>query len=316
MTLSPPHRRRRAIALGLVLGFLMPIARPSRADSLSDALRCREEETKAEAARDQLLEQADSLGARISAGGASINEEWLREAEALQRRAMDRELDLLVVKDRCRRLAERAVRDLDSKITEWESRLSRDAGDEALATSLLLARQSRADLAAGLEAPAILTYADLPPDSSDTQETLEAKLQYYRDVEEYLARIDQRLDRRAKELEAEQRVLEEAGRFLRDLSFLDEGGRVSADGSVRLRSGVPGGGGEGQDRPTMQMPGDARSQTLEFALHASPASPEESDRIRALLQGYRREIARERERIEERTQRIEARLQPDTRAPR
>ncbi|MCC7142551.1 MAG: hypothetical protein IT349_10660 [Candidatus Eisenbacteria bacterium] len=321
MTCTSGTRFRRPDRLGTLtatLGFLTVLSwSVARADSIDDALRCLEEQQALAAARDDLLIRADSLGARIANAGASVPKGWLRDAERIQRDAMDRELDLLVAKDRCRERANRALEDLAPRLDALERQAAAGQGGEAALATLLDLKRTRSVLVASIETPAVLDYPDLPPDSTDTQETLQAKLDYYRDVEQYLQRVDLRLGARLKELEAEQRVLEEAGRFVRDLAFLDEGGRVSSEGSVRLRGGLGGGEdpGEGLHRPSMELPNDSRSATLEFALRANPSSPQESERLRALLTGYSRELERELERIAERTQRIEARILPETSAP-
>lgn len=309
---------RNSLALAVGVGFLMLAPQVARGGAVEDARQCLEAQARAEAERDQSLSAADSLGARIADAGEAVPTNLLREAEALQRRAMDRELDLLVQKDRCRKLATSAVAELDRQIEKLEAGLARGGLAADAAAQLLESKRLRADFAAALESPPLLSYAELQPDSSDTQETLAAKLQYYRDVSDYLRGIDQRLSRRVSELKSERRLLEETSRFLRDLSFLDEGGRVSADGSVRLRGGaggdVPPSGG--QERPNLEFPMDGRSTSLEFALHATPTSSEESERIEVLLTRYQREIERDLGRIAERTQRIEARILPGSTAPR
>ena len=89
--------------LRAALGFLTVLSwSVARADSIDDALRCLSEQQALAAARDDLLIRADSLGARIANAGGAVPKAWLRDAERIQRDAMDRELDLLVAKDRCR----------------------------------------------------------------------------------------------------------------------------------------------------------------------------------------------------------------------
>ncbi|MFN8549079.1 MAG: hypothetical protein U0527_14205 [Candidatus Eisenbacteria bacterium] len=318
MSQGRSQARRTSLALAVGIGFLMLFPPVARAGAIEEASQCLEAQARAEAERDRSLTAADSLGARIADAGDGVPSSLLREAEAMQRRAMDRELDLLVQKDRCRKLATSAVAELDRRIERLEAGVELRGAAAGAMGELLEAKRLRAGFAAALESPPLLSYADLEPDSSDTQETLAAKLQYYRDVSDYLRGVGQRLTRRVSELESERRVLEETSRFLRDLSFLDEGGRVSADGSVRLRGGAGGGDspGGGQERPSLEFPTDGRSASLEFALRATPTSSEESERIEVLLTRYQREIERELGRIAERTQRIEARILPGSIAPR
>lgn len=309
------RRRSSRMALGILtvgVGFL---TNPAWAlDPIEEARRCLEAERREIVERDRLLTRADSLGTLLEEAGVHAPESWRRDAERIQREAMERELDLLQRRDQCRRLAEGALRELEARLPELERGVESGRGLSSGGAELLQLRQLRADFQSVVASPAVLRYPDLRPEPSDTQETLEAKLQYYRDVRAYLERVAERLVARASQLGDEARALEEAGRFLRDLSFVDEGGRVTGDGSVRLKGIVPDGSGHdgGMNRPLGEVPGEGQGGSLDFALRVTPTTPEESERLRALLDGYRREVVRELERIDARTTEFEVRLAPES----
>lgn len=287
---------------GAIIGFLMflgVLGGHAWADAVSDALECRAELAREEVLRDRCLLRADSLGSMVEDRSGDAAAPARRAAELVQREAMDRELEILVRRDRCRRLAELALASLDPALVAVQDSIAQGLGFGGTTARLMRMTAERADLRSSLVQPAILSYADLAPDSTDTDETLRAKLEYYEDVRSYLDGVLERLEDRVAELRKESRVLEEASRFLRDLDFADEGGRVSSDGAVRLRNPLPGGSPDdgGMSRTAGSVAAEERSGSLEFALHANPSNREESERLTRLLGGHKREIKRELEKI-------------------
>jgi hypothetical protein len=296
------------------LGFLTPRA---RADALSDATACFDRRSALEEGRNELIRQADSLGRVIDATrqeGKKVPEVWLRQAEQINRRAVDRELDLMALRERCRPLAEAALQVCAARIARLQSELESGRGSAESSVELVRLRTLRAQLESGLAGPAVVGYPMLAVDSTDTQGTLAAKLQYYVDVRGYLETLDQRLVSRGTQVTEERRSLLEARRFLQDLALVDEGGRASTGGSIQLRRGI-GGGGDVPDDAVDRVTGGAtrlpdRSGDLEFVLGLAPATPEESDRIIRLLEGYRLEIKRELEAVTKESDRIRGQILP------
>jgi hypothetical protein len=199
------------------LGFLTPAA---RGGVLEDALACLDAQARGEQERSLWLGQADSLGREIEAArarGEDAPQKLLRQAEKIQRTAMDRELELMAGRGRCRELSSRALEQCEREIGGIEARLAAGGGSTEEASRLLALREARARLQASLSAPATLGVPALPPDSTDTQETLRSKLQYYRDVQGYLGSLDQRVAQRLAQVTQERRTLAEAQRFLQGL---------------------------------------------------------------------------------------------------
>jgi hypothetical protein len=296
----------------LALGFLTPAV---RADLVADALGCLDTQAQHEAQRGAWLAQADSLGRQIEAArseGRSAPKDLLRRAEKIQRTAMDRELELMTERARCRALSSRALSDCVREIGAIEAVLASGRGNGAQASRLLGLREARSRLEAALAVPATLGYPALAPDSTDTQETLRAKLQYYHDVRGYLQGLEERVAARLAQVEQERRTLVEAQRFLQDLAFLDEGGRVSPGASA------PGGPNpDGMGRPfTGSVGAGSGSENLELVLGLTPVTPEDSDQLIRLLRGFQAEIQRELESVSNDSKTIERRILPDIPAPR
>lgn len=322
---------RRAFLAGFListLGFLTASGLFPRggaaqaATPLEDALSCQARLRESETGRDRLLRQADSLGAQIvqvRQSGKKAPEALLRQAARIQGEAMDRELDLLAQRERCRTLSEEALSFCSRRIAELQALLEGGRGDAGVSAELLRLQEERARLEGTLSGPAVFGYPLLPHDSSDTQETLKAKLQYYVDVHGYLAALDRRVSSRRGQVVEERRSLLEAQRFLQELALVDEGGRVSSGGSVLLRggtggSGLPDGAAGRQTGASAALPN--RAGDLEFVLGLAPATPEESDHLIRLLDGFRQEIQRELDAVARERERIASRILPETAAPR
>lgn len=297
------------------LGFLTgsPLAGP-----LEDALDCLDSLDQERAAREANLARAESLGVRIEAlrtAGEEVPGDLLRQAERLEQEALDREVELLSDRERCRRLSREALESTRDRIDLLQAGLARGDLSSAEAAELLDLQEARTRLQAALEEPMALGYVLLPADPSDTEETLEAKLQYYEDVQGYLHGLSGRIAERRDEVADERRTLVEAQRFLEDMSFLDEGGRISPGGLVRL----PGAGGiEGEE--FARSAGGAGElglgqEEMEFLMAQSPSSPEESDQLLALLERIRQRIESELEAVSRETERIRARLAPEAPGP-
>lgn len=285
----------------------------ARADAVDDALRCLDEQAALEVRQDGMLREAETLGRRIESErveGRDAPKDLLRRAERLQREALDLQLELLGKRQACRDQASRALPRCEERLRAAEEALASGRGSEAAARELLLLREARGRLQAGVAGPAMLGYPLLPPDSSDTQESLQAKLQYHDEIQGDLRRQAGRVEARVRQVREERRTLAEARRFLEDLSFLDEGGRVAPGGSVTL-PGAPGGGappngGAGRTAGGTELGGAAAS--LELVLGWTPATPEESDRVLRLLEEARAAIANELEAVERTSEEIRRRL--------
>ena len=286
--------------LGAVLAasiLLMLPAGTSRATAVDDAVDCLGEQARTEARRAELLGRAESLGVRIEvarAGGTPAPQELLRRADRLDREAQDLDLELVLRRTECRERVTRALPECERRIAILETMLAGGSGGEAGAEELLRLRALRARLQGWLAGPVFLGYPLIPPDSTDTPETLAEKLRYYEEVIGALRGLRDRVRTRRSEVAEERRSLEEAGRFLRDLSFLDEGGRVSPSGTARLR-GAPGdiAAPDTVRRVAGSSDPAGAGGDLGRILAASPATPEESDRILRLLDGYLLAIERE-----------------------
>ncbi len=294
----------------------------ARADVVEDALRCLERQAEGERRRERLLLQADSLGGRIEdaqSGGRSAPGSLLRRAERLQREALDLELELLVQRQGCREETARAIAFCDSSLRRLEVDLGGGGGDPGRARDLLRLRAARDRLEAQSAPVASLGYPLLPPDSLDTQESLRAKLLYHDDLRDHLGGLLRRLDVRRDQVAEERRTLIEARRFVDDLSFLDEGGRVAPRGDRALPS-APNGSpapepGLAGRQAVPSGPGTVGGQ-IELVLGWAPTSAEESDRLLAALDGFRTEIRREIDLVLRTREAILARILPDAGTPR
>jgi hypothetical protein len=269
----------------------------SRATAVDDAVDCLDEQARTEARRTVLFGQAESLGMRIEAarvGGAPAPQDLLRRADRLDREAQDLNLELVLRRAECQDRATRALPECETRIAVIEAVLVGGSGGAAGAEELLRLRALRARLQGWLAGPVFLGYPLIPADSTDTPETLSEKLRYHEEVTAALRELGDRVRARRSEMAEERRSLEEAGRFLRDLSFLDEGGRVSPSGTTRFR-GAPGDQATPDSTRHAAGAGDLAGSggDLDRILAASPATLEESDRVFRLLDGYLQVIERE-----------------------
>jgi hypothetical protein len=307
------RRSLRHAALGLCL--VAGIQGAARGDALGEALDCLGAQEKVEAQRDLSLQRADSLGQKIAAwraAGKEAPEEWLRSAEKIQRAALENELELLSRRTRCRELAGRALSASREEIGRIEAELHTGAGGSESAQRLLYLESARTRLEGAATGPATLGVSILPPDSSDTQEVLQGKLQYYQDMRGYLAGLGERVSSRLDRLTRDREALAEAQRFLRDLGFLGEGGKALPGGMMQGVGTVPGAGGrpgevaEGADS-TARAPSP---HDLEFALGLTPSTPEQTDQLVGLLKGFQKEIRRESGLVDQEIAKCEKRINP------
>lgn len=313
--------RREKVAAVLALGFLL--ARPpgpAGATPLDDASLCLDEQVRAEERRASVLRAADSLGLRMEEArrrGARAPQELLRQADRLDREAQGLELELVLRRSECRDRAVQALPECERRIADLGAALAAGGGGVAGAEELLRLRALRARLQGWLAGPVLLGYPLIPPDSTDTSETLGEKLRYHEEVAGALRELRERVRARRSEVADERRSLEEAGRFLRDLSFLDEGGRVSPSGTARFR-GAPGDNAspDTMRRGTGSADLGGAGGDLGRILVASPATPGESDRILRLLDGYLQAIEGEIRTVTTATDDIRQRLEGENHAPR
>jgi hypothetical protein len=290
------------------------------ATAVDDAVDCLDEQARTEARRATLLAQAESLGVRIEAaraGGTIAPQDLLRRADRLDREAQDLDLELALRRAECRERAMRALPECEQRIASVETSLASGSAGAAVAAELLRLRALRTRLQGWLAGPVLLGYPLIPPDSTDTPETLSEKIRYYEEVTGALRELGDRIRARRSEIADERRSLEEAGRFLRDLGFLDEGGRVSPSGAVRFR-GVPGeDAAPDTARSTRGSAGlSGAGEELGRLLAANPATPEQSDRVLHLLDGYLRAIDKEIRAVTTATDDIRRRLGGEVHAPR
>lgn len=301
---------------------ILPVlsAGASWATVVDDAVDCLDEQIRTEARRTALLGRAESLGVRIEAaraGGTSAPQDLLRRADRLDREAQDLDLELVLQRTECRERTTLALPECDRRIAVLESGLAGGGGGVAGAEELLRLRALRERLQGWLAGPVFLGYPLILPDSTDTAETLAEKLRYHEAVIGALRELEKRVRARRSEVAEERRSLEEAGRFLRDLSFLDEGGRISPSGTVRFR-GAPSDNANPDTRRRAAGAGDLAGPggDLDRILFASPATPEESDRILRLLDGYLQVIEGEVVVVMTVTGAMRRRVEGETHAPR
>ncbi len=295
-------------------------ALPAHATAVDDAVQCLEQQARAESERALLLARAESLGVSMESarsGGASPPQSLLRTAERLSRDTQDLDLELILRRTECRDRAAQALPECEQRIASLERALALGRAATADAEELLRLRALRTRLQGWVAGPVFLGYPLIPPDSTDTPETLAEKLRYHEEVAGELRSLGDRLRARRAELAEERWSLEEAGRFLRDLSFLDEGGRVSPAGTPELRvaPGDPERPGSAPSAPGGADPAGTQPE-LERLLAASPATPEESDRLLRLLAGYLRAIERELRVVDAAGQAIRGRVEGGTDGPR
>ena len=288
----------------LALGFLTSIG---RTDPLTDALSCLQARDDAARARDGLIFQADSLGRLMIGRQTGPSQKLLRRAEHIEREAMDRSLDLLQTEERCRTLASTALEYCAKRMEDLRQALDRGTLDQPGKQELLRLQEIRARLQATQESESTLHVPILAPDSSDTQEILKSKLQYYHDAQGYLEGLAHTVSRRIEQVREEGRVLAEAGRFLGDINFLDEGER-GPTGAASPNPGVPIGGAE---RPGVDLHRGFGAGDLEFALRMTPTSEADSEQLARLLQGFGLKIQRELGAVTKQIERLQARVVPE-----
>lgn len=298
-----------------VIGFLTIAA---SAEPVEQALECISAMEREQLVHDEKVIEAESVGLRIDhlrRAGAAVSEELLRRAERLEQDALDREVALASRRGLCRSLSMAALEQCRERIQGLQSSLSVGELTSEDAADLLRLYDTRSRLEAVLEAPITLSYALLPLDPSDTHETLQAKLQYYEDVHDYLEGLLARVSARRADVDGERQTLVEAQRFLDDMGFLDEGGRMSSGGPIRLPGGDAGGVDHARPAGRSGELGLA-SRELESLMSLSPASPGESDQLLDLLGQILIRIGSEVEAVSRERDRIGERLLSDTTDPR
>ena len=271
---------RNLFSLPLLLGFLTValgiLTGVGGATPLDEAVQRLD---RLERQRSDLLSEADSLGGLLQSlpsdkGGAA--KEILRQAERLGKRSSEVDVEILLVREGCRTLA---LQELEV-LREGEGS---GGGDAARELSLLRLLERR--LADRIGGELVLVQ----PDSLDGYETLLDKQAYLRDLRDRVAALDRRLAERADRVRRERAIREASAGFTDEARFLDEGGRVGSDETVRLR-GAPSTGGGGRDAARIAPAGSDGSVAGEGEAYLSPGSEfqSSSDPLRALAQARAR----------------------------
>lgn len=220
---EPSRPRLRGWSVGfltLTLGFLTV---PATATPLEDGLIRLE---RLESERAGLVASADSIGFLLAASDGMRDprtESWLKAAEGLASRSQGVDLEILLERERCRSLALQELAGIDrnsDRAAERESSL-RDLLDGRLSVGFGGA------------------WVVVEPDSIDGTETLLDKQAYLRDLRDRLRGVRDLVDRREDRLRRDQTLLRASEGFSDEGRFLDEGGRLGSDGTVRLH-GLPG----------------------------------------------------------------------------
>lgn len=301
--------RKTPAVLGIACGILGFLTSSAPADEISDAFDCQTQELQREADQQTLLQRADSLGAVAAEAGDRPSGSLLRQAQELQDRAMELEVDLVLERSRCRRLAATARGVCQDRIDALLAKLRAGTigADETFDLVGLVYARDRLD--GMLAAPAVHDYALLPLEPEETTASLRAKLQYYEDVAASLQDLDTRIERRLEGVREEAEVLREAERLVSDIE-IDAGDRAAGDRSAALQQQLPGNGGPGPlERPRSEIPWDQAGSDLDFALHQSLTDPRDSGRIIDLLEGFRRDIRRELSVIQQHAGEVRARME-------
>lgn len=204
-----------------------------------------------EVERAELLAEADSLGAvLISLPDPESSEATRlhRQTVMLEDRSRGIELEILLLRDRCRSLAQQELASLQDPSTPEE-----------------LAREMQ--LLNLLDIVLADEWGDVfvvEPDVDDGYETLVTKQTYLGELREHLLDLDERIARRIERSRRDEVLLRASAEFDEELRFLDESGQVSSDARIFPRggSGDTPGEGAGRVRPTdsgVEERGDLRS---------------------------------------------------------
>ena len=220
------------VALGILTGA-------ANAAPLDDALGRLD---RLERQRTDLLSEADSLGRLLqslpSDKGVAAKE-ILRQAERLGKRSSEVDVEILLGREACRTLALQELEML-------RAGAGSGGGDAARELSVLGVLEGR--LADRIGNELVLVQ----PDSLDGYETLLDKQAYLQDLRDRVTALDRRLAERAERVRRERAIREASAGFTDETRFLDEGGRVGSDETVRLRGTPPaesGGGGAARAAP-------------------------------------------------------------------
>ncbi len=241
---------------------------------IGDALDCLAFENRLRTQRDRLLNEADSLGFEAELRPAERNR-LFREIETLKNGYADLGLDLLLRQEACRTFAEVAL-------SRCREELSRAEGAGTTAKRAWL-QAVRNELELALVEPTVTDYPILPSTPGETQETLELKLQYYREATALLESLNDKIEARLQLNRQESAAVEEAMRFVDDLGFVDMGD-PSPGGDVRTQVHIPSGADDGPNRPSTRVSVEGLETSLGFALLSDPSDPDARQRWEPLLE--------------------------------
>lgn len=300
-----------SIALCAIAALSVPAAVAAPPDA-TEVLECLEALAEREAERSLLLEEAERIGL-----SGERDESALRKGESIQSRTLDLELQIMLLKTRCRGLAQEKLDLVEQQIEALQQRILLGAGRSNDAEALVQLRQTRAQLEEGMGDPIVHQYPILALSPDDTRATLQDKLQYYQEVQESLEALKERIGKREKKIREEAEALREARRLVGDLAFADMGDRTSGERSSTLRLKLPdedaGTGNPGRDGSV--IPWDEVGGDLEFVLRLAANTPEESAQILELLDSFRGDIERELSSVGEQSAAIQLRLSNEAALP-
>lgn len=268
--------------LTVTVGFLTPSASSA---PLDDSL---EELGRMELERAELLTEADSLGAVLTSLPDPESTEATRlhaETVSLEDRSRTIELEILLLRERCRSLAQQELAGIQDPSTP-------DGRAREMQLLNLL------DIVLADDWGDVLV---VEPDVDDGYETLVTKQTYLGELREHLLDLDERVARRIERTRRDEALLRASAEFDGELRFLDESGQVNSDARIHPR-GAPGEspGGAGRVLPTdsgVEEPGD---------LWSMAPGPNEGDHDRfQSLANTRDRIERELERVAEALQATE-----------
>jgi hypothetical protein len=229
--------KARAAALAGILtvavGFLTSAALSA---PLDDAL---ERIGRLEIERGTLLAEADSLGFVL----ASLPDQGSPEALALHREtgrlegeSREIELQILLLRERCRGMAQQELETLSNPTTPEEVARERQLLN---LLDIVLADDWGEE------------YVLVEPDIVDGYETLVTKQIYLEELQEHLLDLAARATRRIEQTRRENALVQASAEFEEELRFLDESGQVNSDERILVR-GRPGespDGGSGRIQP-------------------------------------------------------------------
>ncbi len=229
--------------------------------------------------RNQLLTSADSLGHVLSTlppgdrGAARL----LGDAETLGEKARDLDLEILLVRERCRSLAQQELASLGSADSLGAVRRR-----DALRTLL------DGELSISLKGELVL----VEPDSTDGYETLLDKQAYLSDLRDRIVALETRSGERIERISRERALLRESEGFAEESRFLDEGGRVGP-GAFHVQTGAPPYDGPGHPQAGHSFVGTGREdQPLTAAPSESTAIGTDIGALRATRARLHAELAR------------------------